>query len=365
MSTKSKPLLSRIRFLGFKIKNRAFVATVAAILAVFLLAACATETVPVLETPEATAEPTTAPTPTPIVTQYEEFADAVIPAADPERLAQLAKLLTLVPEGFGSAVYLDMEFLRTNDSLTSLITPEVLGLDVALPSIATGLVDRIAVAADLQDRRLITPFQSDFAIGDILKLAGGFGFDLGGDGPTPYEGHDVWGINALGTTLSMATADETTGVAASGQGISVDDARALVEQSLDSFDSRAARILDTPGLIDLLGDIPSGFAAGVVSECETIPLFVDIQALSGCAGVAVSADVIPGELAVFHALIGFTGPELAESAMERAAEALEREDLSHDFEDLGVRLEGQNVRVRVIVDLSDFADIFNLFTSGE
>jgi len=234
-----------------------------------------------------------------------------------------------------------------------------------LPSIATGLVDRIAVATDLQGRRLITPFQSDFAIGDILKLAGGFGFDLGGDGPTPYEGHDVWGINALAATLSMATADEATGVAAAGQGISVDEARGLVENSLDSFDGRAAGILDTPGLVDLLGDIPSGFAAGVVSECETVPLFVDIQALSGCAGVAVSADILPGELAVFHALIGFTGLELAESAMGRATEALERQDLSHDFEDLGVRQEGKNLRVRVIVDLSDFADVFELFTSGE
>lgn len=349
--------------MGYKLKNRAFVAVIAAMLAVFLLAACSTETAPVLETLEPTAEPTAAPTPT--VTAYKDFADAVIPAADPERLAQLFKLLTLVPQGFGSAVYLDMEFLRTNESLTSLITPEVLGLDVALPSIATGLVDRIAVAADLQDRRFITPFQSDFAIGDILKLAGGFGFDLGGDGPTPYEGHDVWDINALGTTLSIASADETTGAAGAGQGISVDEARRLVESSLDSFDGRAAGILDTPGLIDLLEGIPSGFASGVVSECESVPLFVEIQELSGCAGVAVSADVMPGELAVFHALIGFTGPELAESAMERAAEALERQDLSHDFEDLGVRLEGQNVRVRVIVDLSEFADVFELFTSGE
>jgi hypothetical protein len=351
--------------LNFKIKNRAFAAIITAMLAVFLLAACSTEIAPALETLEPTAEPTALPTPTPTVTPYEEFADAVIPAADPERLAQLAKLLTLVPAGFNSAVYLDMEFLRTNDNLAGLITPEVLGMDLALPSIATGLVDKIAVAAELQNRRFITPFQSNFAIGDMLQLAGGFGFDLGGDGPTPYEGHDVWGINALGTTLSMATADETTGVAAAGQGISVDEARALVENSLDSFDGRAAGILDTPGLIDLLGEIPSGFAAGVVSECETVSLFVGVEDLSGCAGVAVSADVMPGELAVFHALIGFTGPELAESAMERAAEALEREDLSHEFEDLGVRLEGQNLRVRVIVDLSDFADVFELFTSGE
>lgn len=347
--------------MGFKFKNRASVATITAMLAVFSLAACATETAPALQT----LVPTAAPTLTPTVIPYEDFADAVIPTANPERLAQLTKLLSLVSEEFGTTVYLDIEFLRTNESLTSLITPEVLGLDVALPSIATGLVDRIAVAADIQDRRLITPFQSDFAIEDLLRLAGGFGFDLGGDGPTPYEGHDVWDINALGTTISIASANETTGVAAAGQGISVDEARSLVESSLESFDGRAAGILDTPGITDLLENIPSGFAAGVVSECETIPLFVEIQTLSGCSAVAVSADILPGDLAVFHSLIRFTGPELAESALERAAEALERQNLSHEFEDLGMRLEGQNMRVRVIVDLSDFADVFELFTSRE
>jgi len=128
----------------------------------------------------------------------------------------------LVPESFNSAVFLDLESLKSNESLADLINPEILGMDVALPSIASGLVSRIAVAADTQNRSLVTSFQSEFSIGDMLRLAGGFGINLGVDGPTSYEGHDVWGINAFGTVLAMAASGDTTGVAAAGQTIAPD-----------------------------------------------------------------------------------------------------------------------------------------------
>jgi len=234
-------------------------------------------------------------------------------------------------------------------------------MDLALPSYASGLVIRIAVAADTQNRSLVTPFQSEFSIGDMLRLAGGFGINLGGDGPTSYEGHDVWGINAFGTVLAMAAADDTTGVAAAGQAIAPDDARALAEASLDAFDGRSATLLDTPGLSGLLADVPSGFAAAVLSGCSTVPLFDDAQELSVCTGVVVTADILPGDLVVFHSLVGFPDQAVAGWAMEQTTEALEKENRSKDFEDLGVRQEGQNLRIRLIVSLPKFAEVFQLF----
>ncbi len=346
------------------ITNRFAAAVFTALLGMFLLAACTTDSGLITEAPQATAEPTATPLPTAV--PYEDFAVAVIPPADPVRLAQLTELLSLVPENYSSTIYLDMESLRSNDALAAHIDPEALGMDVALPSIATGLVNTIAVAVDFETRSIVTPFQADFAIGDLLQLAGGFGLDLGDGEPTPYNGHDVWDIDALGSVLSIASADETSGVAASGQNITTDGARALAEASLDAYDGRSAKMLDAPGLSELLGGVPSGFAAGVLSQCERAPLFrgVEIDGLSGCAAVVVSADVLPGDLAVLHSLISFTGPDLAEAAFATAAEALENQDRSHGFEDLGVRQEGQNLRVRLIVELSKFADAFALFNSG-
>ena len=345
-------------------KKQAVVAILAAAFTLVFLAACSTATKLATKTAPPTIEPTATPVPTPAATTipYGDFANAKISPADPERLAQLTKLITLVPQSFNSAVFLDLESLKSTESLADLINPEILGMDVALPSIASGLVSRIAVAADTQNRSLVTPFQSEFSIGDMLRLASGFGINLGGDGPTSYEGHDVWVINAFGTVLAMAAADDTTGVAAAGQAIAPDDARALAEASLDAFDGRSATLLDTPGLSGLLADVPSGFAAAVLSGCSTVPLFDDVQELSACTGVVVTADMLPGDLVVFHSLVGFPDQAVAGLAIEQAAEALEKENRSQGFDDLGVHQEGRNLRIRLIVSLPKFAEVFQLLT---
>ena len=78
--------------------------------------------------------------------------------------------------------------------------------------------------------------------------------------------------------------------------------------------------------------------------------------------MVVTANVLPGELVVFHALIGFSSEDDAAAAIQRAVEALEGQNRSHEFEDLGVRQEGENLRVRVIVELPKFSEVFRLFT---
>lgn len=325
-------------------------------MAVIFLAACGGE---VTATTEPAAQPANTPAPTP--KPFEDFAGAAVPPADAQRLAQLTRLLSLVPGSYHSAVYLDMEFLRSNASLTSIISPDVLGLDIALPSFATGLVNTIAVAADFETRTLVTAFQGDFDIGNVLRLAGSFGLQLNQGGPQPYEGHDIWDINALGTVLAMARADAAIGVAVTGQGIAVSEARALAEASLDAFDGRSTRLLDAPGLTSLVGDVPSGFAAVVLSQCDRLALLADAQGLPTCTGAVVSAGLLPGELVVLHALIGFADQDAAASALTKAIEALESQNRSHGFVDLGVRQEGENVRVRVIVGLPEFSEAFRLF----
>ena len=318
-------------------------------MAAIFLAACAAEPTLTAESiiTEPTAQPSVAPTPTP--KPYEDFSSAAVPSADPERLAQFTRLLSLVPETYGSAMYLDMEFLRSNVSLANSISPEVLGLDLALPSIATGLVNAIAVAANFQTNAVVTPFQGDFTIPDIIRLASSLGLPLSKGGPQRYEGHDVWDINALGTALAMAAADETTGVAASAQDATASDAIGLAEASLDAFDGRSARLLDAPGLTSLVGNVPSGFAAVVLSQCERLPLFADVQALPGCTGAVLTADMLSSNLVVLHALIGFADQDQARSALKRATVALAGQNRIHGFEDLGVRQEGENLRLRIQV----------------
>jgi len=134
--------------LNLPTKKQAVVAILAAAFTLVFLAACSTATKLATKTAPPTIEPTATPVPTPAATTipYGDFANAKISPADPERLAQLIKLITLVPESFNSAVFLDLESLKSNESLADLINPKILGMDVALPSIASGLVSRVAVA---------------------------------------------------------------------------------------------------------------------------------------------------------------------------------------------------------------------------
>ena len=58
---------------------------------------------------------------------YVKFASAIIAPADPARLAKLTKLMSVIPNGYGSSIYLDMERVLSNDALTTLISPGTLG----------------------------------------------------------------------------------------------------------------------------------------------------------------------------------------------------------------------------------------------
>jgi len=300
-----------------------------------------------------------APTSTPV--PYREFADAEVPPADPERLARLTDLLSLVPDNHGAAVYLDVELLRSDPVLSSIITAEVLGLDSALPSIVTGLVNSIAIAADLKTQTLVTAFQSDIAIANLLQFASNFGLPLTTGGPVPHEGHDIWNIDFQGNVLAIGEAGDSTGVAAGGLVAAASEARGLVVASLDAFDGRSAGLLDAPGLSALMADVPSGFAAAALSQCQVLPLLNSVPELPGCTGAVASASLLSDELAVVHALIGFEDEDQAAAAMQLAAGALESQKATRDFEDLGVRQEGANVRARVIVEVAKIADAFQMF----
>lgn len=360
MSKKSAQPPLIVSALAFPSKIRAGTAFLAAIMTAVILAACggAEPTLPAVSAAsEATPQPSVAPTPIP----YGDFSSADVPSADPARLAKLTRLLSLLPASYGSAIYLDMESLRSNMSLANSISPEVLGLELALPSIATRLVNAVAVAADFQTRAVVTSFESDSTIVAMLQVGSNFGLQLNEGSPQTYEGHNIWDIDALGVVLALAVADETTGVAASGQDSTGSGAVGLVKASLDAFDGRTARLLDTPGLASLVGDVPSGFAAVVLSQCERLPLFADVRALPGCTGAVATASMLSSELVVLHALIGFSDQDQARFALNLATIALASQDLIHGFEDLGVRQDGDNLRVRVIVDVAKFTGVFRLF----
>ena len=100
----------------------------------------------------------------------------------------------------------------------------------------------------------------------------------------------------------------------------------------------------------------------MLNKCNVFPLLSGIPGTEGCTRVAVSADILPGELIVLHGLIGFSDQDTAATAMRLTSKALENEKLTQEFVDLGVRQEEENLRVRLIVDADKFTGAFSLFT---
>ena len=324
-----------------------------------LLAACSSDSAeaPVQPSPTPTATPEPSPTAAGL---SADFATAEIQPPDQQRLAQLTELLDLVPADYGSAVHLDLKAIR-EDPYLAAIDPETLGLEMALPSLISQVLDRVVLAVDFESRNVITGFEGAFQIADLLNLAGRFGLRLGDDGPENYRDHQIWTVNFLDVAIAMGSARDSTGVAASGAEPDTDYA-ILVKQSLDSFDGQSPRLLDDAAATRLLENLPSGFVSVVIADCGKLTLFADLQGLPGCAAAVVSADLVDPETAVFNFLVGFGNADLAEAAVELARDALEAQSPRDGIWEVGVRQEGDLVRARVIADLPQFEETFKLFT---
>lgn len=310
--------------------------------------------------PGATPTATTGPSPT-APALSTDFATSDIPPPDPQRLAQLKEMLSLVPADYVWAVHLDLKALRDNPSLATLISSDPLGLKSALPSLVTSVLDGLSIATNRQTGAIITRFNGSFEVKELIRVAVGFGIQLGDDAPEDYRDHQIWNINFLGDSAAMGSAHANIGVASAGSKPDVDTV-ALVKHSLDAFDRDTSSILDTGAATRLLEDLPSGFASAVISECRDLAVLAGTLGISVCLSAAVSADLLDDQTAVFHFLAVFAGDELAANAAELARDALEAQLSSAVLREVSVRQEGDLVRARVSDDLPQFAETFELFT---
>ncbi len=345
----------------------------AVLAALLLLAACSSDSskLPVKPspTPTATLEPSPTPTatlePSPTAAALSvDFATAEIPPPDPRRLAQLKEMMSLVPADYGWAVHLDLKALRENPNLGTVVSLESLGLESALPSLVTSVLDAITIATDLQTGDVITGFNGAFEIGDLLRVVGGFGVQLGDDGPQDYGNHKIWAVDFLDENVAIGSASTNTGVAGVGPTPEVDPI-ALVKQSLDAFDRDTPNILDTSTATRLVENLPSGFASAVISECTGLTVLAETQGIPVCLSAAASADLLDDQTVVFHFLAGFVNEELAATAVELARDALEAQSASAGLRDVGIRQEGDLLRARVVTGLQQFKETFELFTPRE
>ena len=326
------------------------------LLAALALAACTQAEPTPTPIPTATSTPTPPPTPAPLTVRR----GVTLPTPDPDRLAQLSKLLSSVPAGYHSVLTLDVQGLTDSPVLSGLMNSDRLGIPGIIPIDATGLLDRVAVAVSEEGQ--ITLLQGAIDVASMLNLAGSFGFTLAIPDPEDYRGHLVWDINILGITLAMGQADATTVVFSSGSPAGGPPAVANVKESLDTFDGLAPGFLSRPDGQRIIERLPSGFAAAVLAECAELGRLATVINIPGCLGAGISAEITGEGEVTLYGLAAFQDEEQALAALEIALNMVQDED-ALPFNEVAVGQEQEFIWTIVVVSEEQVAEALEAFES--
>ena len=327
------------------------------LLAALALAACSqTE-------PTFTPIPTATPIPTPPATQgpLAVRRDVSLPAPDPNRLAQVSELLSLVPATYHSVIALDIKGLKESPVLSGLVDPDRLGIPGIIPIDASALLERVAVAVATEGQ--ITLMQGDIDVASMLNLVGGFGLSLNIPDPEDYRGHQVWDIEILGITLTLGQADTTTVIFSSGSSAEGPTAAANIKESLDAFDGLAPGFLSGPNAQRLLGGLPSGFAAAILADCGGLGQLATIIDVPGCAGAAISAEITGAGEVTIYGLAAFEDEGQASAALEIALNRVQEEE-ALPFDEVAVGQEQELVWTIIVVREEQVAEALGAFQFG-
>jgi hypothetical protein len=249
---------------------------------------------------------------------------------------------------------MDARALESSPTLQETLSLETLGLGGALPSAATGLIDRLVLATDEGGQGAFTVLDGEFDVEALLGVAAGFGLSVGSPEPEAYRDHQVWSMEVFGLTLSVGEADDSTVVFATGSPLGGAPAVDLVKGALDAFDGLQPGLLDDPEIRGLINRLPSGFAATVFHRCGDLGELGTVVDLPGCAGAAVSASLQDDETVLFYGLAGFENESSAAAALQLALERIEG-GASLSFGELVLDQEGPLVLATVLVDPSQLA----------
>ena len=328
------------------------------ILLVLALVACSEVTATTTPTPIPTLTPTPTTAPVPLVT----FGDGTMPMPDADKLARLSHLLSGIPAQYTQAIHLDLAALLENPGVQNAIKLDSLGILGALPPGATNLLDGLVMASREQGEGLIVIMDGSLDIESLFQVAQAFGLSLGGPKAEPYRDHQVWDIDLLGLKLAIGGVDGSTSVSSSGSttdGVSAVD---LVKGALDSFDGLGPRLMEDPNIARLVNRLPSGIMTALFLSCAGLEDISPISSLEGCAGAAVSMELVTAETLAVNVLVAFG----IEGEASTAAALVEQEGISLGSlvpQDMAARSDGPLLAVRLLIDTGDVAQVINSLIS--
>ena len=272
-----------------------------------VLVACAEATPTPNPTPTPTSTPTPTPSPTPFPSLPADLFEGFDATPDPAQLAQLSRLLFLVPADSRGAAFLSIGASVQDPALQRALESQDLGLVSSLPPEISSLLDALVVAVPKDGQGLILILEGAIDIDSLVQWVEGFGVSV------------VPGTDPAG----------------------------LVKGSLDTFDDVAPGLLDDPIVALLANNLPSGLTTVLFPDCADLDTVAPNAELSGCNGVGLSAELMAEDTVAVNAVVSFVSEEQASAALPILKESFGPGDLVP----LGVaaRREGSMVRVRAAV----------------
>jgi len=277
---------------------------------------------------------------------------------DAAELARLSHLLSSVPAQYVRAIHLDLAALRENPDVQEAIQLDRLGVLGALPPGATNLLDGLLVASLEEGEGLIVIMDGTLDIESLFQVAQAFGISLGGPKAESYRDHQVWDIDLLGLKLAIGGVDASTSVSSSGLTTGGGSAVDLVKRALDSFDGLEPRLIDDPNMARLVNRLPSGIVTALFLSCAGLEDISPISSLEGCAGAAVSVELLTAETLAVNILVGFG----VEGEASTAAALVEQGGISLGPlvpQEMAARLEGRLLAVRLLIDTARVAQVID------
>lgn len=339
--------------------SRRWTGLLLALVTAAVVAACSQTMPSPTPLPSPTDVPTATPTPVPVVI----FEDATLPAPDPEGLARLSRLFSSVPASHNTAVFMDIQALENSSLLREAVDLEELGLQGILPTVATGLLDGLAIAATESGQDPITVLDGKIDVETLLQLAGGFGISVGEPKSETYRGHGIWTIDVFGIGLAVGQADANTVVMTSDSFAGGAPALELVKSSMDTFDGLSPSLLDDSANKQLLSRLPTGFSTALIGPCGDLKELVAVIDLPGCASAAISADVLDPDGVVFYGLALFQEEGSAAAALQMALQRIQAQG-ELLFGDATVGQDEKLVWIRGVVDPAKVAQALKAFSSA-
>ena len=337
-------------------RRRRWAGLLLVLLAAIALAAC-TQSVPSptpLPPPTAMSTPIPTATPAPTTGLTITPQDGVLPQPDSDRLANLSRLLSLIPADFGTAVFVDVRALEAAPVLESAFDLGGIGIPGIVPPTAISLMDGVGIVPGTAGAGTLTVLDGFTEIDSLLRLTGALGFTLGEPEAELYRDHRVWNLEALGLIMAVGEADVSTVVLSSGIFSENRSLLGLVKGSLDSFDGLAPSWQDDPINARLLNRLPSGFVTTLLAQCDDLAQLSAAIDLPGCAGAAVSAEALGADRLVIYGIIAFADAALASTGMELAMQRIEAEG-GLSFGDVTFGQEEELVWTMVLIDTSEVA----------